>query len=1136
MRKFLLFGMCMYVVSTAYAQMATTTEAGNDGVSRLISNDQRKIHFGSMAQKIYADLSGKTVEKNTLVGYSDGEFKYHAPTCSYTYHTESGTATFSYRNNRTGYAAVRLFDGLEGTLGDYENFVFRSLDVSSPREGEAVIITTNGEGPEDSIGTVQGSRFSVQFCDKNDNIIREAIIYSNDVKIIPLKQFFTDKQIEEIDAVFISTRGGDGFLDADVEIAESYFISAYNLNDENYFKDMDGKYIGNAYIHPSYFICSNGVTLDQKTGVLRVGEEGAQTYRATNLDSSFYHNWDGVDANSAQTSNSPYFVYNVGESSSNIYGDSNVSRYNYADLTEYDRLSIVVKESGEQPRLLFNRQEDDTYTEVKSGSPYISTNPDNAQMYYVDLKAIKADKGYVHLNAIKAASGSITVTSLIVEMLNDLPRQARLQLSVPFSGFNMKDITVVTFNNEEDGDVIWRNIYGYMDYAKQNKGADKRTSVDETTTDSKDYIIDLAYTNERTFDVRTIYTNRYNADFQVSQKNKEYVDKINNIYWNTNYAGTTDSIGTMTVNDICFTKNHVVVRNGGNHTLLSGALYHQYDNEGNIVNEKTTDGGTFVEIQTTGITGNQQTLFGRGIHVKWYNYADLSNYYKIQIKGTPNAELRFITNRQEGEGDGGSFRETLVRLDSKGLATVDIVPIVKNDGYCHLNAIKTSYNHTGDAQLDYIKLYSEEDGVVELNEDLFHTWNRPVNGSVTRWNAFGGKTQPNGKLVNKIGEEVTGNGTSIFGHDYNFYKEDYVELTGYKKIKVTGTPDFKVRFVYNVSQNKDAENECIYRENYLTLGKDGTAEMDLRDFVYFHLNGIKTYGTGKVDKIELISDERVDYVLEGNGTLSETDDDAKAYDNGGKNGNIGTNAMAALNDVGARVIDARPRVSISRSTLAYPENPNCLIIMRANLSPSQSQRQQFSTPTKNGVSANMITMDGITSNDYKITETKVNNLRLFDGYPFSAPRTFTVNSANLKRKTTANVIGTLILPFDCYVNGEGKVGAYNTTTAEYAEYDTEKQGILEDVDIKKGDHVLLFKKISGNAQAYHPYLYVADKTNDERVFWATVKTITQTPECGSADAPAEYMTNEREAGEEDRHYLRGFMESTHVENVYAYKA
>lgn len=1131
MKKFLLLIMCLYAGASAYAQMATTTEAGNDGNPRLISNDQRKIHFRSVAKKLYADLNpeaqsrnvgrGKTVfPSRDFGGYSDGDSTY-APTCTYTYN--NGVGTFSYRNVRTGNAAVNLLDNLKGNLGDYENFVIRTLSVSSPRQGDTVTITTYGQDPHD---VVQAARFAVQFCDENNKVIRQAIIYSNDVKIIPLHEFFSPAQIDSIQSVFISTFGGDPYLDADVEIAEAYFISAYNMNNEDYFKDMDGNYIGNAYIHPSYFICSNNVTLDETTGVITVGEPGAQSYQpyqSANLDVSMFKKWTGVGADATSVDDA-YCENNIGQSAGNIYGDANVYYLNYADLSEYDRLTIVTASEDQKPRLLFNRQTNggNDYVEVVPDSKYLSRDKEK---WYVDLAAIKVDKGYVHLNAIKGNWQNITVSSIVVEKLeklNAVKGPAKLQLSVPFSGFDMRDITVVTFDNEEDGDVIWRNIYGYMDYNKLGK---------VNIGGNKD--IDLGNDNINAHDVRTLYTSRYNADFQNDQIDSNYAEKINTIYWQTNYSGTSGPIGTMTVNDICFTKNHVVVRNGGNHTMLKKALVHHYKADGTKEDKDPVD-----IAEVGGETGAGGTLFGHS-DVKCFYYADLTKYYKMQIKGTPKAEIRLLSNRVFTEkGNDGALRQTLVRLDSKGLANVDIKEIVDADGFYHLNAIKVPYGYSGSVKLDYIKLYADEDGVVELNEDLYHTWNRAENGTVTRWNAFGGKTQPNGKLENKIGEEVSGDGTSIFGHNYTFYKEDYAELTGYKKIKVTGTPGLIVRIVYNVSQNEEGENRCIYKDNRLTLGSDGTAEMDIRDFVYFHLNGIKTYGTGTVSKVELISDERVDYVLEGNGTLSTNDNEAKAYAAGGKNGNIGTNAMAALNDVGARVFDARPRVSISRTSIAYPANPNSLIIMRKNLSRGQSESEQFNTPSKDGYFANMLTFDGLTSDDYKITQAKVNWLRLFDGYPFSAPRNFTVDNAYLKRKTTENVIGTLILPFDCKgLNGT----AYKTFGAEYAEYDTEKQGILSNVDIKKGDHVLKFEA-TNSAVAYQPYLYVASVSDNSTVFYIDTesKVITKTPE--TYDEQIKQMTNksaitsDETIDQEDLHYLRGFMESTHVENVYAYKA
>ena len=102
MKKFLLLIMCLYAGASAYAQMATTTEAGNDGVERLISNDQRKIHFGSVAKKLYADLNPDTHQKEgydfdmrvfykDFAGYSDENNQYHEATCSYTYSNGVGT-------------------------------------------------------------------------------------------------------------------------------------------------------------------------------------------------------------------------------------------------------------------------------------------------------------------------------------------------------------------------------------------------------------------------------------------------------------------------------------------------------------------------------------------------------------------------------------------------------------------------------------------------------------------------------------------------------------------------------------------------------------------------------------------------------------------------------------------------------------------------------------------------------------------------------------------------------------------------------------------------------------------------------------------------------------------------------------
>ena len=303
MKKYLLLVMVLCAGITAYAQMATTYKQGNQG-PRLVSNDERNICFRTRAKKLFADLNPITHNQSNLnqdpnnpvqISYQqnglsmnlipssnyggitlveDGQAVYHEPSASYAY--SDGVGTFSYNYVANGNSAVNLMDGLSGNIGDYENFVIRTLDVSSPLDGQTITIRTNNG----DISVAQGSRYCLQFCNQYNALIRQIYIYSNDVKVIPLKEFFDDTQISQINSVWLSTAGGYTDHCGSVSVAEAYFISAYDMNNEDYFKDMDDNYIGNAYIHPSYFICSNGVTLDETTGVLNVP---GTSYTKTNL-------------------------------------------------------------------------------------------------------------------------------------------------------------------------------------------------------------------------------------------------------------------------------------------------------------------------------------------------------------------------------------------------------------------------------------------------------------------------------------------------------------------------------------------------------------------------------------------------------------------------------------------------------------------------------------------------------------------------------------------------------------------------------------------------------------------------------------------------------------------------------------
>ena len=106
-----------------------------------------------------------------------------------------------------------------------------------------------------------------------------------------------------------------------------------------------------------------------------------------------------------------------------------------------------------------------------------------------------------------------------------------------------------------------------------------------------------------------------------------------------------------------------------------------------------------------------------------------------------------------------------------------------------------------------------------------------------------------------------------------------------------------------------------------------------------------------------------------------------------------------------------------------------------------------------------------------------------------------------------------VLPGDTFVCIKGD----RSDGHEYAETASKVgKGILGDIMIDANDHVLLYELNEGNAEAYMPYLYVAENSNDATVFNAVAKgTITKTPEVGPEEAPAEYMTNNRTDAREE---------------------
>ncbi len=1099
--------------------------------------------------------------------------------CTYSYDTDRKVGTFSFANVRTGNAAVNLFDGLKGKISEYENFVIRTLNVTTPFDGQTITIK-DYDGTTHAID--QTARFCIQFCREDHSVIHELFFYSDNIKVIQLKEFFKnyndEDQFEAIDEVWISTAGGDPSLCATVQIAEAYFITPYDLNKHDatyplgeYFYDMDDQYIGNAYIHPSYFMMSNGVNFNSETGYVSMD---MNVYTYNDLQKTMYSDVDNC-------------MFRVGEEtigSDNgtdryIYGNWSWDASPYADLAGYASMTVHFDQTKSAPRIVFNIDkgfDEDGLKEIDPANiggfaDVVTVSNGNCT---IDIPSFISKYGDAHLNFIKAPdNGTSLVSSVLLEKIRERGKAAdgkadvtgTIGLSVPFEGFDMSDVTIVSMDNAEDGDVIGAWVTGYEDYFSTYRIEDVNK---QNKQDGSQREVFLAEDNHSFNVVRQLYVSRYYGEFKppvgdgTEANYNKYKNKINFMTWHTK----NDETYAMTLYNICITKNHVIARNGGNHSRLGADQFKKYNDSG----EPTTEASGF--DTKIGAEGSDGFVYGNS-SVVWNCYADLDNYYKLQIKGNPKDELRFVINRPAvgvngGDNNGGGLtaeNQIYVRLDANGLANIDIADIVKNRGHFHLNSIKAA---DAAVHVDYIKLYGEEDGIVELNDELYHTWTRDENTTVTR--RIGRLTVTDGEdegdaFVNNIGKGEVNNGGTIFGSGYEFFKENYAELTGYKTIRVWGDQGVAPRLIYNCSDNKKDEGGYKIRNMYgEAIGAKGYVDFDIRNFIYFHLNSIKNAGAaGKVSKVELISDDNIDYVLEGNGTLSANLKEASAPRTnieGACNAiPFGTPALEAISDIGARVIDTRPRVNLSRTSLVYPGNPNCLYLMRHYLSLKQAQRVPYDTPyttTEHGATpeaplyANMVIVNGTADaeaamdgankdqlyydSDYKINNFTADNIHLFDGYAFSAPRDINYTNAKLTRKTTGGKIGTLILPFEC---ADVKGDAYETTYAEYAETASkELKGILHDIPIYAGDHVLLYQLHEGNAAAYMPYLYVADETSDATVFNAVSNgTITKTPEVGPEEAPAEYMTNNNQE-QSDRHYLRGFMESTHVEDMYGYNS
>ena len=120
-------------------------------------------------------------------------------------------------------------------------------------------------------------------------------------------------------------------------------------------------------------------------------------------------------------------AYELNSSTSMPYGLSTVNWLNYADLSEYDKLIVIVTPGGGQPRFCFNRTKDEGQDTPDGKDSYMIDIPNKAwgtqayetvndekTIFTIDLAKMVEEQGMAFLHSMKSVNGNIVVTDMLL--------------------------------------------------------------------------------------------------------------------------------------------------------------------------------------------------------------------------------------------------------------------------------------------------------------------------------------------------------------------------------------------------------------------------------------------------------------------------------------------------------------------------------------------------------------------------------------------------------------------------------------------------------------------------------------------------------------------------------------------------
>ena len=113
------------------------------------------------------------------------------------------------------------------------------------------------------------------------------------------------------------------------------------------------------------------------------------------------------------------------------------------------------------------------------------------------------------------------------------------------------------------------------------------------------------------------------------------------------------------------------------------------------------------------------TYYGDGNNAT-ANYADISDYGTLILKGTPSGVVRVFFNK--GVSKEGDITTRIVTLNSSGYAEVDLTKVYNQDGYVRLNSIKHGSDTDSGTELTAIQVEEDKSVIGEVGVTATSWW------------------------------------------------------------------------------------------------------------------------------------------------------------------------------------------------------------------------------------------------------------------------------------------------------------------------------------------------------------------------------------------------------------------------------